>query len=249
MMAIFYKVIRCLSLVLITCQGNAAPLFADSEKIDGMSLTERPPLQVVEACLHSIGYSLSDTCKEHSALYDVPDRNLEEEDFEDEDTSFYIKNGISALICVILAALAAGLTMGLVSQELIDLKIKEAAGDAVEKKQARAVIPLIKDHHRMLVTLLLLNAMANEGKFLSLQYPATVELNCLIHEELIALAAFIHQKFLMFSKHCPYSWTNLFLVMLRLFSVSLLCFFSVRLFLQLFLAALISLRLQASLRH
>lgn len=53
--------------------------------------------------------------------------------------------------------------MGLVSQELLDLKIKEIAGSAQEKAQARSVLPLIKDHHRLLVTLLLMNAMANEA--------------------------------------------------------------------------------------
>jgi metal transporter CNNM len=53
--------------------------------------------------------------------------------------------------------------MGLVSQELLDLKIKEIAGDAKEKAQAKSVLPLIKDHHRLLVTLLLINAMANEA--------------------------------------------------------------------------------------
>ena len=53
--------------------------------------------------------------------------------------------------------------MGLVSQELLDLKIKEIAGNTDEKKQARSVIPLLSDHHRLLVTLLLINAMANEA--------------------------------------------------------------------------------------
>ena len=49
------------------------------------------------------------------------------------------------------------------SQELLDLKIKEIAGNTDEKKQARSVIPLLSDHHRLLVTLLLINAMANEA--------------------------------------------------------------------------------------
>ena len=69
-----------------------------------------------------------------------------------------------ALLCVCVAALAAGLTMGLVSQEIIDLKIKELASDSeVERKQARSLVPLLIDHHRLLVTLLLINAIANEA--------------------------------------------------------------------------------------
>ena len=35
-------------------------------------------------------------------------------EYEDVDTIFLVKNGLGALTCVIIAALAAGLTMGLV---------------------------------------------------------------------------------------------------------------------------------------
>ena len=114
----------------------------------------RPSLEEVEEYLHSIGYSLTASSDGNSIL-----RTLE----EGKDQWFYIQNGIMAFICVTVAALAAGLTMGLVSQELLDLRIKEVAGTAIEKKQARAVIPLLQDHHRLLVTLLLLNAASNEA--------------------------------------------------------------------------------------
>ena len=40
--------------------------------------------------------------------------------------------------------------MGLLSQDLLDLKIKEmAASNLEERKQAKALIPLIQDHHRL----------------------------------------------------------------------------------------------------
>jgi len=120
----------------------------------------RPSLQEVERYLHSIGYSLIKSSEGQSIL-----RTLEEEsdDIFNKDQWFYIQNGIMACVCVTVAALAAGLTMGLVSQEMLDLRIKEMAGTAKEKVQARAVIPLIQDQHRLLVTLLLLNAAANEA--------------------------------------------------------------------------------------
>ena len=122
---------------------------------------ERPSLEEVEKYLQSIGYSSLIASSDGKSIL----RTLEEDEESsyEQDQWFYIQNGIMALVCVIVAALAAGLTMGLVSQELLDLRIKEVAGTAKEKKQARAVIPLIQDHHRLLVTLLLLNAASNEA--------------------------------------------------------------------------------------
>ena len=74
----------------------------------------------------------------------------EEEDDEEEGEGNYIQNGIAACICITLGALAAGLTMGLLSQDLLDLKIKEMAScNPQERKQAKALIPLISDHHRL----------------------------------------------------------------------------------------------------
>lgn len=80
-----------------------------------------------------------------------------------------------AAACIFTAALAAGLTMGLVSLEPVELEIIEAARldyctSAKEKERlqrqkdaAKKILPLLKDHHLLLVTLLLLNAMANEA--------------------------------------------------------------------------------------
>jgi len=98
-------------------------------------------------------------------------------EYENVDTMFLVKNGLGAFTCVIIAALAAGLTMGLVSLEVLDLRIKElASSDPRERAQARRLIPLVQDHHRLLVTLLLLNAMANEALplFLDKLFPAYV---------------------------------------------------------------------------
>jgi metal transporter CNNM len=87
----------------------------------------------------------------------------EEPSFED-DPWFYIIHALCALICVITAALAAGLTMGLLSLDPLMLLIKmRAAGSQREKDQAAAILPIIKQHHLLLVTLLLLNSMANEA--------------------------------------------------------------------------------------
>lgn len=165
--------VLCLKLGSIGCTAASFAIGTDV-----LTTEKRPSLDEVEIFLHSIGYSLQDTCKGLALHFpdELHSRSLEdEEDIEDTDQFFYI-NGIMAFTCVIVAALAAGLTMGLVSQELLDLKIKEMAGNVDEKKQARSVIPLIKDHHRLLVTLLLINAMANEALplFLDKLVPAYV---------------------------------------------------------------------------
>jgi Cyclin M transmembrane N-terminal domain len=73
-------------------------------------------------------------------------------------------NAIGAFVCVTLAALAAGLTLGLLGLDPLVLLIKERAGqDEKERQMARQLLPVIQQHHRLLVTLLLLNACANEA--------------------------------------------------------------------------------------
>jgi hypothetical protein len=88
--------------------------------------------------------------------------DFEEED-RDEDVWFLITHVLCALACVIVAALAAGLTMGLLSLDPLMLLIKMRAGGEAEKKQAASLLPLVKQHHLLLVTLLLLNSIANEA--------------------------------------------------------------------------------------
>ena len=81
----------------------------------------------------------------------------------------------SALLCVIGAALAAGLTMGLTAQDLTALRIKKSIDPndyedeeqrqrvAKEKVWAGKVEPLVRRHHLLLVSLLLMNAGVNEA--------------------------------------------------------------------------------------
>ena len=80
----------------------------------------------------------------------------EEESFERNGSkSFYLKNGIGAFLCVCTAALAAGLTMGMLSLDPLMLHIKERAGSVEEERQqAASLLPLVKQHHMLLVSLL-----------------------------------------------------------------------------------------------
>ena len=79
-----------------------------------------------------------------------------------------------AFACVCVAALAAGLTVGLVSIDPFDLQViletDEADAETEEekkqlrrdKKSASKLLPIVRRHHLLLVTLLLLNSAANE---------------------------------------------------------------------------------------
>jgi metal transporter CNNM len=87
----------------------------------------------------------------------------EEPSFQDDPWFYFIHAGC-ALACVTTAALAAGLTMGLLSLDPLILLIKmRAASSEKERKQAASILPIVKQHHLLLVTLLLLNSMANEA--------------------------------------------------------------------------------------
>ena len=70
---------------------------------------------------------------------------------------------VMVLVCIMCAGLAAGLTIGLVSIDRNELSLTLINGTPEEKKQAKAILPLLKDHHWLLVTLFLFNATANEA--------------------------------------------------------------------------------------
>ena len=73
-------------------------------------------------------------------------------------------NLVGTVVCVCLAAVAAGLTMGIVSLESVDLRVKMRTGSAKERRWAARLLPLVElvPHHQVLVTLLLVNSLANE---------------------------------------------------------------------------------------
>jgi len=78
-------------------------------------------------------------------------------DFED------IINICLSFMCVVCAGLAAGLTMGMLSLDQMKLEIKSMTGTDVEKRDAQMILPIVKQHHLLLCTLLLFNSLANEA--------------------------------------------------------------------------------------
>lgn len=78
------------------------------------------------------------------------------------DQWFWIYLGIYVFL-VLVAGLVSGLTMGLLSLDMMSLNVLATGGKPREQKYAKKIVPLIKRHHLLLVTLLLTNAVAVES--------------------------------------------------------------------------------------
>ncbi|PAA57531.1 hypothetical protein BOX15_Mlig009042g1 [Macrostomum lignano] len=79
-----------------------------------------------------------------------------------EDALFWIYLGIYALL-VLGAGLMSGLTIGLLSLDLLSLKVLSDSGTGETKRFAKRLFPIIRQHHWLLVTLLLGNAACVEA--------------------------------------------------------------------------------------
>ncbi|KAL7428246.1 hypothetical protein ACHAXM_001183 [Skeletonema potamos] len=94
---------------------------------------------------------------------------FETEASEEEKTTsiFLLTNFFLVFLCVLTAALAAGLTMGLLSLDPLSLEIKRRTSPSMEeRKWSSTLLPLLLGHskrHRLMVSLLLMNAIANEA--------------------------------------------------------------------------------------
>lgn len=84
------------------------------------------------------------------------------QDASEKATEWWTYIGIS-LFCSLFAGAMSGLTVGLLSIDMLELEIKEQIGSEEEKKSVKKIIPVLKKHHWLLVTLLFCNAMALEA--------------------------------------------------------------------------------------
>lgn len=75
---------------------------------------------------------------------------------------FWIFLGIYVAL-VIIAGFMSGLTMALMSMDILNLETLKEGGTPKQQKYAKRIMPLVKRHHLLLVTLLLGNAMAVEA--------------------------------------------------------------------------------------
>ena len=68
-----------------------------------------------------------------------------------------------SVVLVVLAGIMSGLTIGLVSLDETTLTVLRNSGTPEERRHAERVLPLVKRHHLLLVTLLLANALCMEA--------------------------------------------------------------------------------------
>lgn len=129
-------------------------------------------------------------------------------DFADFSEVEDIYNSVMATICVICAGLAAGLTVGLLSLDVTKLEIKIMTGSPEERLAAEKVLPIVKQHHLLLVTLLLFNSVANETLpiFLGSLMPNYLAVLCsvslvLVFGEILPSALFTGPKQLITAAH------------------------------------------------
>ncbi|XP_038886930.1 putative DUF21 domain-containing protein At1g03270 isoform X3 [Benincasa hispida] len=95
-----------------------------------------------------------------SSHYQVP--LVEADDIPFPTAWWFLYAGLSCLL-VLFAGIMSGLTLGLMSLNLVELEILQRTGSSTEKKQAAAIIPVLQKQHQLLVTLLLCNACAMEA--------------------------------------------------------------------------------------
>jgi hypothetical protein len=81
-------------------------------------------------------------------LHDTTTREISDYDDEEgerqEDRAFVLFHIAGVTVCVFTAALTAGLTMGLMSLNILELKIKIASGSEEERLRAQIVLPICK---------------------------------------------------------------------------------------------------------
>merc|ERR1712137_304885 len=80
----------------------------------------------------------------------------------DEGWRIYFDIAMSIFL-VLFAGTMSGLTMGLMSLDITNLKIIAKSGDEKQQKYAKQIMPIVQNHHLLLVTLLTANAIAMEA--------------------------------------------------------------------------------------
>eukprot|EP00798_Chlamydomonas_sp_ICE-L_P001572 gene1572-32957_t len=77
----------------------------------------------------------------------------------DKANALYI---VCAIFLVLFAGCMSGLTLGLLSLDLVDLEVLKRSGNTSERQWAAKILPVVSNSHFLLVTLLLCNAVAME---------------------------------------------------------------------------------------
>ncbi|KAK4438029.1 DUF21 domain-containing protein [Sesamum alatum] len=78
------------------------------------------------------------------------------------ETEFFI-HIVVIVFLVLFAGLMSGLTLGLMSLSLVDLEVLAKSGTPKDKQHAAKILPVVKNQHLLLCTLLICNAAAMEA--------------------------------------------------------------------------------------
>ncbi|XP_048128317.1 DUF21 domain-containing protein At2g14520-like isoform X3 [Rhodamnia argentea] len=78
------------------------------------------------------------------------------------DTNFFV-HILGAVLLVAFAGFMSGLTLGLMSLSLVDLEVLAKSGTPNDRKHAAKILPVVKNQHLLLCTLLICNAAAMEA--------------------------------------------------------------------------------------
>ncbi|KAL7125198.1 hypothetical protein ABFS83_14G100700 [Erythranthe nasuta] len=78
------------------------------------------------------------------------------------EAEFFIHIAVVAFL-VVFAGLMSGLTLGLMSLSLVDLEVLAKSGTPKDKQHAEKILPVVKNQHLLLCTLLICNAAAMEA--------------------------------------------------------------------------------------
>lgn len=78
------------------------------------------------------------------------------------ESHFFINIGIIVFL-VLFAGMMSGLTLGLMSLSLVDLEVLAKSGTPSDRKHAEKILPVVKNQHLLLCTLLICNAAAMEA--------------------------------------------------------------------------------------
>ncbi|GAV75373.1 DUF21 domain-containing protein [Cephalotus follicularis] len=78
------------------------------------------------------------------------------------ETGFFV-HIVVIIGLVIFAGLMSGLTLGLMSMSLVDLEVLAKSGTPQDRKHAAKILPVVKNQHLLLCTLLICNAAAMEA--------------------------------------------------------------------------------------
>jgi sterol desaturase/sphingolipid hydroxylase (fatty acid hydroxylase superfamily) len=122
--------------------------------------------QGIDGCLALLSDHLEKDDDRGSTTYhrDLLQLLLEHDfDSQKEEKWFYVRNVSMTIAVIICVAVVAGLFLGLMTMDAFQLQIVARSSlDEDERRHAEVLYPVVVDRHRLLVTLLILNALAYE---------------------------------------------------------------------------------------